>query len=72
MILGCYPVDFIRILTRDNILLPIINPLNENLNVNVDNADATRKKKLEKLTLFRERPKPSTDSEFSSQLDIFY
>jgi hypothetical protein len=46
--------------------------INENLNVNVDNADTIRKEILEKLALFREKPKPSTDSEFSSQFDILY
>ena len=46
--------------------------INENVNVNVDNADATRKKILEKLALFKETSQPSTDSEFSEQIDILY
>ena len=53
-----------------------INAVSENKNENVEiiikDEDAIRKEILEKLAVFRERPKPSTDLEFSSQFDILH
>jgi hypothetical protein len=44
---------------------------NENINIIITDADGIRQQILAKFAVGRERPKPSTNSEFSSQFDVF-